>query len=214
MARWSKEKRAQVREVIYEAARAAFEEEGFEGASMRAIASRAGVGVGTLFNYAPDKLALLHAVLRDDLDDALARCVEGMPAPARGLAPLLTHIAGVFFSFYAERPALSRALLERSLFARGEAGDAFRAQAEAVGAEVVARVERMKALGLLAEGADARAITLAFFSHYYFALISGFTGEGFDAAGMTARVELLAHQLTRGVGAGETIKESSHGQST
>ncbi len=57
MARWSKEKRAQVREVILEAACSVFEEQGFEDASMRSISTQAGVGVGTLFNYASDKRA-------------------------------------------------------------------------------------------------------------------------------------------------------------
>ncbi len=210
MARWSKEKRAEVRGEILVAARAIFEELGFEGASMRDIASRAGVGVGTLFNYAEDKRALLYAALRDDLERVLEQCVTQMPAPEEGLEALLVHTAGVFYRFYGERPVLSRALLEQSMFARGEAGDAFRGQAMRVGAEMITRVVEMQRLGLVDAHASPRKITLAFFSHYYFALISGFNGDGFDAAAMTARVGLLAHQLTRGVGA----KERDDGQAT
>lgn len=53
---------------IGEAARAAFTEYGYRGASMREIAKRAGVATGTLFLYAPDKRSLLLWMLNDDLE--------------------------------------------------------------------------------------------------------------------------------------------------
>jgi AcrR family transcriptional regulator len=52
---------------IAAAARAAFTELGYEGASMREIAKRAGVATGTLFLYAPDKRSLLLWILDEDL---------------------------------------------------------------------------------------------------------------------------------------------------
>jgi AcrR family transcriptional regulator len=53
---------------IAKAAREIFAERGFDGATTRDIASRAGVSVGTLFVYAPDKAQLLKAVFEWQLD--------------------------------------------------------------------------------------------------------------------------------------------------
>jgi hypothetical protein len=68
--------------------------EGYDEASTRQIATRAGVALGTLFFYATDKRGLLFLVVNDELEDvalgaAAARCsVPGepvicIPAPLR-----------------------------------------------------------------------------------------------------------------------------------
>jgi AcrR family transcriptional regulator len=54
---------------IQRAAREIFEKVGFEATTMRDIAERAKVGIGTLFPYAEDKSDLLMAILGDDLDE-------------------------------------------------------------------------------------------------------------------------------------------------
>ena len=51
------------RAAILEAAEAVFAERGFHGARMEEIASRAGVAVGTLYNYFEDRKHLLGALL-------------------------------------------------------------------------------------------------------------------------------------------------------
>jgi AcrR family transcriptional regulator len=56
------------RERLMESARAAFTEQGTE-VSLREVARRAGVGIGTLYRHFPTREALLEALLRDRFED-------------------------------------------------------------------------------------------------------------------------------------------------
>ena len=49
---------------ILKAAEQLFARKGFAGVAMEDVAARAGLAVGTLYNYFPSKLALLLAILR------------------------------------------------------------------------------------------------------------------------------------------------------
>ncbi len=75
------------RERILTAAAAEFEEHGPE-AALEDIASRAGVGIGTLYRHFPDRQALLVAVYREGVD-SLVHCGDELLAaddPFDGLA--------------------------------------------------------------------------------------------------------------------------------
>src|SRR5437868_7079527 len=56
--------KAATKEGIMEAALSVFHERGYEGTTIPAIASRAGVAQGTLYNYFPSKEKLLFACAR------------------------------------------------------------------------------------------------------------------------------------------------------
>src|ERR1700744_6030140 len=56
------------RNSVMAAARAVFSERGYENATTREIALRAGVAVGTVFVYARDKRDLLMTIVNDDLE--------------------------------------------------------------------------------------------------------------------------------------------------
>jgi AcrR family transcriptional regulator len=55
---------------ILEAARACFSETGFEAATTRDIAAKAGIAAGTLFNYFPAKEAIAMALVAEALGEA------------------------------------------------------------------------------------------------------------------------------------------------
>lgn len=57
---------------IREAALRLFARHGFAAVSMRQIAAEVGVQAGALYNYIPDKQALLASLLRGHMDDLLA----------------------------------------------------------------------------------------------------------------------------------------------
>jgi TetR/AcrR family transcriptional regulator, cholesterol catabolism regulator len=57
-----------VRSILLKTARQVFIEEGFVGANMRDIAKNAGVSVGNMYNYFPNKDALFHEVVRPTLE--------------------------------------------------------------------------------------------------------------------------------------------------
>ena len=71
------------REAILQAGEAVFAERGFGGARMEDIAERAGVAVGTLYNYFDDRRAILDAVLEASAKDLAARLsAELLPTSA------------------------------------------------------------------------------------------------------------------------------------
>ncbi|WP_213576228.1 TetR/AcrR family transcriptional regulator [Rhodococcus sp. USK13] len=70
---------------VLAAALAAFVEKGYDGASIREIAARAGLSVPGLYHHYPSKQALLvgltNAVMRDLLDRSRAAVAEAGPTP-------------------------------------------------------------------------------------------------------------------------------------
>jgi AcrR family transcriptional regulator len=74
--RREQQKRARER-AIRRAARRLFERRGFDATSMEEIAARAGLAVGTVYNYFPSKPELLLAILRADASE-VGEVVEGI----------------------------------------------------------------------------------------------------------------------------------------
>ncbi|HEY3448555.1 MAG TPA: TetR/AcrR family transcriptional regulator [Myxococcales bacterium] len=111
------------RAAILEAAEAVFAEHGFHGAKMEEIASRAGVAVGTLYNYFEDRKHLLGALLDccgAELDVRLAATLEGRrPFPDR-----LEAFLGAAVQHLDEHWRVFAILVEDELaFGRGGSGD-------------------------------------------------------------------------------------------
>ncbi len=95
---------------ILESARELFAEHGFD-AQMEQIASRAGVGVGTVYRHFPNKCDLLEALIHDRFDGLAEAAREGIanPDPWQGFAGFMHYSAGVM----AGDRALSEAMFER-----------------------------------------------------------------------------------------------------
>lgn len=104
------EKKQDKRERIRQAAWELFNEVGYEEATTRAVAERAGVASGTLFLYASDKRDLLFLVMHDRLAEAVEDGFDTLPDKA----PLLDrwmHLFRRIFAMYAEHPELSAAFV-------------------------------------------------------------------------------------------------------
>lgn len=154
---------------ILEVARRHFERDGFEAASIRAIAEEAEVAAGTVLLHFTDKASLLHSALHDDLEAAVERSLR---APGRGkLLARLCAVVRPFYAYYQERPRLSRVLLTQSLLSRPPWRERFSEQAQRVTAHVAELVEQSKARGELSAATNAQLFATAFASFYYFALI-------------------------------------------
>jgi AcrR family transcriptional regulator len=84
------------RDRILAAARTAFAEHGID-AGVEEIASRAGVGMGTLYRRFPTKDALIDAVFEEHLDRVAAAAEHALaaPDPWDGLLGYLTHVVGL-----------------------------------------------------------------------------------------------------------------------
>ena len=98
---------------IVEAAREVFIEHGYEQATTREIAARAGVSIGTVFVYAKDKRGLLLLIVNDELDAVSA---EGQTVLDRPGA-LIERLLGYFrlrYRYWASEPRLARPALRET----------------------------------------------------------------------------------------------------
>ena len=91
------------RELILEAARQVFAEEGLEGASLRAIAVRAGYTPAALYFHFESKEDIYAEVLKGSLA-SLGAVVDQAVAQSRTPAQRLKAAAMAFFRFYAQNP--------------------------------------------------------------------------------------------------------------
>jgi len=91
------------RDLILEAARQIFEEEGLDGASLRAVAARAGYTPAALYFHFESKEAIYAEVLATSLAK-LKEAVEKAVAAEASPAGRLRAAALAFFDFYARNP--------------------------------------------------------------------------------------------------------------
>jgi AcrR family transcriptional regulator len=87
--------------------------DGVERLTTTRVAERAGVSVGTLYQYYPNKQSLLFAVLSDHLDK-VASAVELACEQARHkpLAEMVRMVVGAFLAAKSERTDISQALYQ------------------------------------------------------------------------------------------------------
>lgn len=80
---------------ILDRVRAVFAEQGFDGASMQALAAAAGMSAGNFYRYFPSKDAIIEALVRRDLREVEAEFsrITADPDPRRALyAALRRHL--------------------------------------------------------------------------------------------------------------------------
>ncbi len=104
-------------DAVLEAAAQVFERHGYAAGTTNRIAERAGVSIGSLYQYFPNKDAVLVALVEQHLDDATAAAAplisEFASAPPE-LRRGLRILADAFVALHADRPGLHRVLFEES----------------------------------------------------------------------------------------------------
>ena len=108
-------KKLETRERIRAAASELFTRHGYGAATMRQIAQRAHVGLGTLFNYAEDKRDLVFLIFNEELN-AVTDVALAAPRPGQPLLEQLLAVFRVHFRWLAEKPELARILLQELTF--------------------------------------------------------------------------------------------------
>lgn len=102
---------------ILEAAARVFAAHGYAAGTTNRIAECAGVSVGSLYEYWPNKDAILAALLERHLDEARALLAPlAAEARARGasLAEVVGRFVGAMVTLHAHEPALHRVLFEEA----------------------------------------------------------------------------------------------------
>jgi len=108
-------KKLETRDRIRTAAADLFTRHGYGAATMREIAQRAHVGLGTLFNYAEDKRDLVFLIFNEELN-AVTDVALAAPRPGRPLVDQLIAVFRVHYRWLATKPALARILLQELTF--------------------------------------------------------------------------------------------------
>ena len=104
-------------DAILEAAARVFVEQGFAAGTTNRIAERAGVSVGSLYEYFPNKEAILVALVERTTERGLARIEERLSADTAGdrdLSRLLLGFVEAMLGFHRREPELHRVLFEEA----------------------------------------------------------------------------------------------------
>jgi AcrR family transcriptional regulator len=165
------QQKQRTRAALLAAAREAFAARGFDAATIRDIARRAGVATGTVFVHFPDKQALLAEVLHETLQTALEAGWRTLPAAP--LTDQLLHLADRLYRQYAAQPELARVLVKESLFMTGEPGRRLDVHRSAF----FERVESLLRPGAKPGGPSPGELARVFFALYLSTLIAGLRGE-------------------------------------
>jgi AcrR family transcriptional regulator len=145
-------KRAKL-ERIREAAEAVFQSNGFEAATTREIAERAGVALGTLFLYADNKCDLLLLLY----DDVLDRLTDRAFKRADDRMPIVDQLVAFFSEFFRSlgaTPELSRQMLREVQFGSGKVAKRLEIRMQRMEARVAEIIARSQAAGLVASEVD------------------------------------------------------------
>lgn len=92
------------RSLILDAARRVFEQDGLDGASLRAIARAAGYTPGAIYFHFPNKEAIYGALLDESLDRLNAALDAATKGAASDPATQFRTAAMAFYDFYAANP--------------------------------------------------------------------------------------------------------------
>lgn len=109
-------------DAILQAAAQVFTRRGYAGTTTNHIAERAGVSIGSLYEYFPSKDALLVALLEAHLhegEEVLARAEGEIVAESKDLAVTVRHLVRAMVELHARDRDLHRLLFEEAPLPRG-----------------------------------------------------------------------------------------------
>jgi AcrR family transcriptional regulator len=155
-------------ERIRRAARELISKYGFDQATLRQIAKRAHVGLGTLFNYAQDKRDLAFLICNQDLAEVLDLALKAQ----RPNEPLIDQVVEIYrphYEYFGKDPAISRTILKELIFySEGKQAEAFLRTRWRLISAIETMVRRAQKEGKVEPTQDALTIT-----HLIFLVASG-----------------------------------------
>lgn len=165
------------RALILDAARKVFEQEGLDGASLRAIASEAGYTPAALYFHFESKEAIYAEVLQASIA-RLQEDVERAVVKTRAPTEKLRAAAMAFFSFYESNPRdldLGFYLFRGGMKPHGLGKERDKQLNAALGAALQSISDAAEAMGAKAE--EARMLTVDTFAHAAGLLLLAHTGR-------------------------------------
>lgn len=151
-----------------------FTTNGYEATSTRQIADASDIAAGTLFNYFPEKRALLIHLLQRQIDLAADRAFETMIAAS--LEEQLTHVFAALTRCYARERRLSRVFIKELLFTDGNQRTDTAAWTFKLVSRVADLVRSAQRKGELDPSVDAMDAAQQVFSAHYFGMVTWLGG--------------------------------------
>ena len=177
---------------ITDAATELFLQKGFDDTTTRAIAVCAGVGLGTVFLYAPTKRDLLFLIINEELQAEVDRAA-GLVQDSRSLLDNLVRVFRAHYRYFGQRPTLSRlALREMIFYAIGPQAKKFLSTRE----RLIALIENIVRLAIdkkeIAPKEDAKLVAWVIFSLYQIEIRHWLSADDLD---VNRGVDFLKRQL-------------------
>ena len=183
---------------IEEAGWRLFTSGGYEATSTRQIADAADIAAGTLFNYFPEKRALLIHLMQRRIDAAVGCAFETMQAST--IDDELMHVFGALTECYARDHRLSRVFVKELLFVDGTRRSASAAWTFGIVKRIAALMSRAQGRGELDPSVDPIDAAQQIFSVHYFGLVTWLGGTIPSRAAHEERFETSLRLLLRGLG--------------
>jgi AcrR family transcriptional regulator len=128
---------------LREAAEALFRERGFAGTTMRDVAERADLGVGTVYAYVRDKHELLEMISREDLERTEEAAFRTLPRG--GIEREIRHVFAHVYAHHAKDVELARVIVKELSFSRDATSASRAARFGKFFARIAERVARAQA---------------------------------------------------------------------
>ncbi len=185
------------RQKVMDAARDLFDSAGYEETTIRAIAQKAGVSVGSVFTTFASKADILSQVIAERTQ-ALAAELERVAPHLRGsLTDRLSALLAIHYDFQMRRPKLYLAYISASFRPSHEAGFVRLGANPGLRAPVRGILERAVERGELAPGADVDQIMQTVIALYGFNYLQ--VADGATAAELTTAMDQQLKLLFQGL---------------
>jgi AcrR family transcriptional regulator len=173
----------ETRRIILAAAYSLFGLRGYEKTTMRELADRADVGLGTIFKHFPDKPSLLISTFREDLEAVIQNSFDTLPSS--NIKMQLTHIVAELYEFLGQNPAFSRILIKEGAFLEGSYGEMLTEKALFFREKIEGVIKKAAERGELDPSKKIRDVALTFMSFFLLGLIGGLRESEFNVKKQT-----------------------------
>ena len=185
---------------ILAAARSLFDRNGYAKTSMEDVAERAGLAVGTLYNYFRSKDDLLLAIMRREAD-RLLRIAEGIVAdPPHDAVVAIAAMADLFVeSISADERMLWRELFAASIGSPQDLGARLLELDMQIVAQLSALLEKMKTQGSIAADLDQSETAMTIYGVCIAWALAFVTNETITVDAMSTGIAGAIRMMVRGL---------------
>lgn len=186
--------KAETHTLILESARKLFETIDYDKVTIRNVAARSRIGIGTIYKHFPNKLSMLAAAFSDDLRNLYQNAIATVP-DHQSFQTRFIHISKQFFIFYTTHYSLSRAYLRHLFFFEREWLDEINAFDDEYAQKIAELIQAAQDIGEINPEKDSHILALALMSNYFFVLVNCFLRDKMtDPDQMTTLLETLVEQ--------------------